>query len=388
MRRVAIVGVGLTKFGNLGNITTRELFYEASSKAIKDAGISFNDVDAIYFGNLDSSRFEHQCHTAAINASIVTNKQVPATRIEDACASGGVAVAHGFLSVAAGLHDTVLVVGAEKMTNLSTGDVTDVLATCADDILEVPHGITFPGLYALLARAHMNKYGTTEEQLAMVAVKNHKNALDNPYAQFHKEITLEKVMSSLMVADPLKLYDCSPISDGGAAIVITTLEKAKHMENVVPVEIVGVGQASDTIDLASRKSLTSIAASKVAAQRAYHMAGIHPSDIDIAEVHDCFTIAELINTEDLGFFKPGESGPAVEKGLTQRDGEIPINPSGGLKAKGHPIGASGVAQIVEITHQIRGTADKRQVSGVKYGLAHNMGGSGATAVVHILKEVS
>ncbi|MHA1686312.1 MAG: thiolase domain-containing protein [Candidatus Heimdallarchaeaceae archaeon] len=388
MRRVAITGVGLTKFGNLGDITTRELFYESSSNALKDAGLSFNDIDAIYFGNLDSSRFEHQCHTAAINASIATNRLIPATRVEDACASGGVAVAQGFLSIAAGIYDTVLVVGAEKMTNLPTGDVTDVLATCADDILEVPHGITFPGLYALMARAHMNTYGTTEEQLAMVAVKNHKNALDNPYAQFHKDITIEKVLSSLMVADPLKIYDCSPISDGGAAIVLTTLEKAQQIGNNTPVEIVGVGQASDTVDLASRKSLTSIQASKVAAERAYKMANIKPSDIDVAEVHDCFTIAEIINTEDLGFFNPGEGGYAVETGLTKRDGDVPVNPSGGLKAKGHPIGASGVAQIVELTHQIRGTAGKRQVSGVRYGLAHNMGGSGATAVVHILKEVN
>jgi len=387
MRRVAIIGVGQTKFGNLGEITTRELFLEASLNALKDAGLTTDDIDAIYFGNLDSSRFEHQCHTAAINASVLTNRSIPATRIENACASGGTALIQGYMSIAAGMFDTVLVVGAEKMTNVTTPEAIDVLATCADDITEVPHGITFPGLYALMARAHMAQFGTTEEQLALVAVKNHKNALDNPYAQFHKEITLEKALSSIMVADPLKLYDCSPISDGGAAVILMALDKTEQLDNVTPVEIVGVGQASDTIDLANRMSLTSIYATKLAAKRAYQMANIAANKIDIAEVHDCFTIAEIINTEDLGFFEPGKGAKAVEEGLTQRDGDIPINTSGGLKAKGHPIGATGVAQIIEITHQIRGTAGKRQVNGVNYGLAQNMGGSGATATVTILKGV-
>lgn len=272
------------------------------------------------------------------------------------------------------------------MTNLSTPEVTDVLGTCADNIFELPHGITFPGLYALMARAHMHKYGTTKEHLSMVAVKNHFNALKNPYAQFHKEITLEKAMNSVIVSDPLNLYDCSPITDGGAALILTTEEKIKNLD-VTPVEIVGVGQASDSISLANRKSLTSIEANKIASKRAYNMAEITPKNIDVAEVHDCFTIAEIITTEDLGFFEEGKGGKAVEEGITSIDGDLPINTDGGLKAKGHPIGATGVAQIIELVHQIRGTAGDRQLNGVKYGLAQNMGGSGATSVVHILKEV-
>ena len=262
MRKVAVVGVGQTKFGNLGEVTTRELFLEASLNALQDANLSSDDIDAIYFGNLDSSRFEHQCHTAAINASLLTSKSIPSTRIENACASGGTAFIYGYLGVASGMFDTVLIAGAEKMTNLTTGEAIDVLATCADDITEVPHGITFPGLYALMARAHMAQYGTTEEQMALVAVKNHKNAMDNPYAQFHKEITLEKALSSIMVADPLKLYDCSPISDGAAAVILMPLDEAIKIEGVTPVEVTGVGQASDIIDLASRRSLTSIHTTK------------------------------------------------------------------------------------------------------------------------------
>ncbi len=386
MKRIVIVGIGLTKFGKHESLSTRELFIEASSKALEDAGLAIDSIDSIYFGNLSSDRFEHQAHTAAINAELFSARNIPSTRVEDACASGGVALAQGFMAVQSGLADTVLVAGAEKMTNLSTPEVTDVLGTCADDLFEANHGITFPGLYALMARAHMHKYGTTKEQLSMVAVKNHKNALDNPYAQFHKEINLEKAMNSMMISDPLNLYDCSPITDGGAAIIITTLEKAKKMD-VTPVEIVGVGQASDTIALANRKSLTSIESTRIAAKRAYNMANITAKDIDIAEVHDCFTIAEIITTEDLGLFNKGEGGKAVENGITSRNGDLPVNTDGGLKAKGHPIGATGVAQIIELVHQIRGTAEKRQINGVKYGLAQNMGGSGATSTVHILSEV-
>ncbi|MHA1303821.1 MAG: thiolase domain-containing protein [Candidatus Heimdallarchaeaceae archaeon] len=387
MKRVAIIGVGLTKFGKHEDLTTRELFTEAANRALNDAGLSPNKIDGIYFGNLSSDRFEHQAHTAAINAENLATGNIPSTRVEDACASGGVAVVQAFLAIQSGMYDFVLVGGAEKMTNLSTPEVTDVLGTCADNIFELPHGITFPGLYALMARAHMHKYGTTREQLSMVAVKNHKNALDNPFAQFHKEISLEKAMNSMLIADPLNLYDCSPITDGGAALILTTLENAEKLD-VKPVEIVGVGQASDTISLANRTSLTSIEANKVAAKRAYNMAKISPENIDIAEVHDCFTIAEIINIEDLGFFEEGKGGEAVEEGLTSRTGDLPINTDGGLKAKGHPIGATGVAQIVELVHQLRGTAEKRQINGVKYGLAQNMGGSGATSTVHILKEVS
>ena len=385
-RRVAIVGVGLTKFGALGQVTSRELFTEAAFKAMQDAGAEHSDIDAIYVGNLSSDLFESQLHTGPIYPDYLGLKHIPSARVEGACASGGIALRTAVMAVASGMHDTVIAGGVEKMTNLPTSEVTQVLAYCSDGICEVPMGITFPGVFAMMARRHMHEYGTTEEDLAQVAVKNHDNGLLNPYAQFHKAITVEKVMNSVKVAEPLKLYDCSPITDGAAAVVVTAVENLDKFTGH-PVEILASVQASESMALQHRRDLTGFKTTRVAAERAYKMAGVGPKDIQIAEVHDCFTIAEVMAIEDLGFVPKGEGGKAVQEGITTRDGQLPVNTSGGLKAKGHPIGATGIAQAIEVVSQIRGEAGPRQVSDVELGLTQNLGGSGATIVVHILGKM-
>ncbi len=386
MRRVAIIGVGITKFGELWDRSLRSLGIEAGIKAVNDAGIEGKDIDALYIGSMSPGRFVRQEHMAPIVAeySGLVGRHIPATRVENACASGGTALRQGFLAVASGLHDIVVVGGAEKMTDVPGSLATDTLAMAADQEWEAFYGMTFPGLYALMARRHMYEYGTTKEQLAMVAVKNHENGALNPTAHFQKPITLETALNAQMIADPLGLFDCSPVSDGAAAVVLAPMEIAKKYTDT-PVEIIGSGQASDTIALHSREDITTTAATVEAARQAYKMAGIGPEDVDFAEVHDCFTINEIIATEDLGFFKKGEGGKAVEEGITRRDGSLPINVSGGLKAKGHPVGATGIAQAVEIVLQLRGEAGKRQLPDPEIGLTHNVGGSGATAVVHIFK---
>jgi acetyl-CoA acetyltransferase len=278
-----------------------------------------------------------------------------------------------------------MVGGVEKMTHRSTAEVTEYLAMASDYPFEQWNGITFPGLYALMATAHMHDYGTTEKQLAMVAVKNHYHGSMNPKAQMQKEITLEAALSSRAVAWPLKLYDCSLITDGASCLIITKPELAKkYTDN--PVHIIGSGQASDTIGLYERKSFTSLCAAKIAAKQAYEMAEIKPEEVEVAEVHDCFTIAEIIAYEDLGFCKAGEGGSLVEKGETRLGGRIPVNTSGGLKAKGHPVGATGTGQAYEIYLQLTGQADRRQVKDAEIGLTHNVGGSGATATVHVYQR--
>jgi acetyl-CoA C-acetyltransferase len=278
-----------------------------------------------------------------------------------------------------------MVGGGEKMTHRPTAEVTEYLAMASDYPFEQWNGMTFPGLYALMATAHMHQYGTTERHLAMIAVKNHYHGSLNPKAHMQKEITLEIALSSRVVAWPLKLYDCSLITDGASCIILTTPELARRFTDM-PVDIVGSGQASDTIGLYERKSLTSIAAAKVAAKKAYEMAKVSSENVDVAEVHDCFTIAELIAYEDLAFCKPGQGGSLIEKGETKLGGRMPVNTSGGLKAKGHPVGATGTAQAYEIYLQLTGQADKRQVKEAEVGLTHNVGGSGATATVHIYRR--
>jgi acetyl-CoA C-acetyltransferase len=275
------------------------------------------------------------------------------------------------------------------MTDVDGADATYALGTAADQEWEGFHGITFPGLYAMMARTHMEKYGTTIEQLAAVAVKNHANGLLNPHAQYHLKVTVEDVLESTMVADPLHLLDCSPVTDGAAALVLTTVDRARELagERAI-IKIIGSGLATDTITLANRPDLTELGAVRKAAERAYEMAGKTPDEIHVVEVHDCFTIAEIMATEAIGLFDPGFGASAVEDGLTSLQGKIPVNPSGGLKSKGHPVGASGVAQVAEIVTQLRGEAGQRQVEGAKVGLAQNMGGSGGSSIVHILEVAS
>ncbi len=375
----------MSKFGELWDYNLRDLVVQAGVRAIEDANLEGSEIEALYGGTMASGRLLGQEHISALIADAMGLNPIPATRVEGACASGGLAFRNAYLSIASGAHDVVVVGGVEKMTDASTAEAVTALGGAGDQEWELLQGATFPGLYALMARRHMHEYGTTEEMLASVAVKNHANAMHNPYAQFHSKITIDDVLKSKKVADPLKVLDCSPITDGAAAVVLMSLDKAKeHTDNYV--EVVASAQASDTLALHSRESLTGIKATRVAAEKAYKMAGVGPEKIDVAEVHDCFTIAEIMAIEDLGFFKKGEGGKASLEGETQIGGKVAVNTSGGLKAAGHPVGATGVKQIAEITWQLRGQAEGRQVDNPEYGLTHNVGGSGATAVIHILKR--
>jgi acetyl-CoA C-acetyltransferase len=385
MRRVAIVGAAMTKFGEDWERGFRDMIAEAGVKAIEDANMSGKEIDAIYGGTMAAGRLIGQEHITALIADYMGLNPIPATRVEAACASGGVALRTGYLAVGSGLHDIVVVGGVEKMTDVPVGDAAVALGGAGDQEWELFMGATFPALYAFIARRHMYEFGTTEEQMAMVAVKNHSNASKNPYAHFQNVISVRDVMKSKKVASPLKLYDCSPITDGAAALVLAPLEKARKYIDT-PVEIIASSQASDTLALHHRKSLTTLNATVEAARKAYNMAGMKPNDIDVCEVHDCFTIAEIIAYEDLGFVKKGKGGRAIEDGETALDGRIPVNTSGGLKGCGHPVGATGVKQAVEITWQLRGEAKNRQVNGAEIGLTHNVGGSGATCVVSIMRR--
>lgn len=383
MRDVAIIGVGLMKWGELWKKPLRDIFVEAALNAIDDANV--DKLDSMYIGCMSGGLFVGQEHLGSMLADYLGQKNIPAARVESACASGGLAVKLGYLEVASGMSNIVLAGGVEKMTDVDGSGATAALATAADQEYEVYNGATFPGLYAMIARAHMDKYKTTREQLAKVAVKNHKNGANNPYAQFQMNITVNDVVNSVMVADPLRILDCSPITDGAAALIMCDLETAKKISKKPLVKIIGIGHATDTIALHSRKDLTTLDSTVKAAEQAYKMADVKPKDINVAEVHDCFTIAEIVVSEDLGFFEKGEGGCAVADGRTEIEGEIPINPSGGLKSKGHPVGATGVAQVAEIVKQLRGEADKRQVKNARIGLTQNMGGSGGSSIIHILK---
>jgi len=388
MREVAVIGIGMTEFGELWNRSFRDLVAEAGMHAIIDAGIEGDEIDAMFIGGMSSGRFIGQEHVGSLAVEVagLEDLHIPSIRVEAACASGGVAMHQGYLAVASGMYDVVVVGGAEKMTDVVGAEATNILASAADREWESFFGATFPGLYALMARHHMKKYGTTPEQLASVAVKNHYNGSLNPKAQFRRRISIEDVLRSPMVAEPLHLLDCSPITDGAAATILAPLEKAKEYTDKI-VKISASVVATDTLSLHRRKSFDSIPAAYHAAQRAYKMAGVEPKDIDLAEVHDCFTIAEIMAIEDLGFVERGKGGKATEDGLTAIDGEIPINTSGGLKSKGHPVGATGVAQVNEIVMQLRGEAGDRQVKDARIGLTHNVGGSGGTAAIHILEVV-
>ncbi|MDF1531965.1 MAG: thiolase domain-containing protein [Methanosarcinales archaeon] len=388
MRDVAIIGIGCTNFGELWDRSFRDLFVEAGVIAIEDAGIQGEEIDSMYVGNMSGGRFVEQEHIGSLiadYAGLASNLHVPATRVEAACASGGLALRQAILSVASGHDNIVVAAGAEKMTDVGMDTATDALAAAADREWEGIMGATFPGLYAMIARLHMHTYGTTSEQLAAASVKNHHNGTMNPIAQFKNEISIDTVLNSNMVADPLHMFDCSPISDGASAVVVAAADIAKKYTDT-PVYVKATTQASGTISLHDRVDITTLDATVAAGQRAYKMARMTPDDIDMVEVHDCFSIAEICAIEDLGFFRKGDGGRATEAGDTAIGGRIPVNTSGGLKACGHPVGATGIKQAVEITQQLRGTAGKRQVDGAEVGMTHNVGGSGGTAVVHILSR--
>jgi len=412
-RRTAIVGVGSSKFGTFKHKLGRELFTEAFLEMLDSAerGLDIKDIEALYLGNAAGIAFEGQGHLAPIIADQIGLVNKPATRIEGACASGGLALREGVIAIASGLYDVVLVGGVEKMSDLPTAEVTDVLATFSDTPYESRVGITFPGAYALIATAYMNKYNLTEEQLMAVSIKNHKNGALNPKAQFNRSIKdimtdrliklkekggplpnwcqeldfLKDPTANPMVSWPLRLFDCSPITDGACCVLLVAEHLARSFTET-PVYITGTGQASDC-SLHGRADLSTLSATKEAARQAYEMAGVRPEDIKMAEVHDCFTIAEIVATEDIGFLKAGEGGRAAEQGLTARNGPKPVNPSGGLKSKGHPVGASGVAQVAEIWHQMRGEAGARQIDkDIDLALTHNMGAHGSTCVAHIYER--
>jgi acetyl-CoA C-acetyltransferase len=375
--RIKIIGTGLTKFGELWDKSLLDLSLDASSQAILESGLQKKDIEAVFVGNMLSSKTEGQDQLGALVASQLGIKG-GSFRIEAACASGGLAVHLAIQSLLAGTYKNVLVVGAEKMTDASTSEIATALMGAGGEN-ERKAGLTFPALYALMAKMHMSKYGTTRKHLAKVSVKNHYHASLNKLAQFPFEITEEKVLESPIISSPFTLFDASPITDGAGAVVLSSADTEKG------VYISGSAVATDTVDLASRKSLLELAATKEASQKALNLAGVNISDIKVAEVHDCFTIAEILAMEDLGFCQKGEGGKFVEQGHTKLGGKLPVNTSGGLKACGHPVGATGLKQIIEVAHQLQNRAGTRQVKGANLGLTHNVGGSGATVVVHILQ---
>lgn len=387
MRSVSIIGIGCTKFGERWDDSLRDLVVETGIAAIEDAGVSGEDISALFVGNMSGGRFVEQEHIGALIADYagLSRLHIPSTRVEAACASGGLALRQAVLAVASGYNDIVIAAGVEKMTDVSSGVAADALAAAADREWECFFGATFPALYAMMARLHMRRYGTTVEQLASVAVKNHHHGAMNPIAQYRMDVSLDDVLRSPMVADPLHIMDCSPISDGAAAVVLAPTDIARKYTDT-PIKILASAQASDTLALHDRRDITTLDSTVAAAKSAFAQSKLELVDIDLAEVHDCFTIGEILAIEDLGFFPKGRGGPATEEGLTAIGGKIPINPSGGLKACGHPVGATGIKQAYEISLHLRGEAGARQVEGAEIGLAHNVGGSGGTALVHILSR--
>ena len=385
MTNPRVAGVGLTHFGSHPERTSRDLFAEAGLAALDDSGVERDDVESVYYGNFMGSLSEHQGHMGPLAAEAV-GLTVPATRYESACASAGVALREAVKSVRNGEEDVVLVGGAERMNNLGTARTTEALAIAADDLYEVKAGVTFPGAYAIMADAYFTEFGGSSEDLAYIAVKNHANAVPNEHAQFQREITVEQALDSPMIAEPLSLYDACPITDGASAVVLTSPEYAQEHDLDAGVEITGTGQGGDNMALQDRRSLCETPAAIDAADEAYADAGLDAGDVDVAEVHDCFTIAEVLALESLGIFEPGEGISAAREGLTTRDGDIPVNLSGGLKAKGHPVGATGTSQVAEMTRLLRGDhPNSDYVSDARVGVTHNAGGTVASAVVHILE---
>ncbi len=387
MREVAIIGVGCTKFGELWESSFRSLITQAGLAAVKDAGISGDDIDAMYVGSMSAGRFIGQEHIGALvldEAGLAQNN-IPATRVEAADASGGVALRQGFLAVASGASDVVVVGGVEKMTDVGDAEQTNVLSSALDQEWESFFGATLPSAYGMMARRHMHEFGTTPAQLAAVSAKNHAHGALNKNAAYPFKITPEQVLKSPFIADPLRLLDCAANADGAAAVVLCAAERAEEF-TAKPVTIAASAQASDALALHERESFTTLAATTRAAQTAYKIAGITPRDVDVAEVHDSYTIGEILAIEDLGFLPKGQGQFAAEKGVTSRGGEIPVNTSGGLKARGNPPGASGLAQASEIVLQLRGDAGERQVADAQVGLTQNVGGTGATVVVHVLRR--
>jgi acetyl-CoA C-acetyltransferase len=385
-REVAIISAVSTKFGEHWNKGLKELAWEAGVKAVEEAGISGKDIEYMTVGNMSGGMFVGQEHIGALIADFLGLNPIPSVRVEAACSSGGSAFFEGYIAVLSGLFDIVAVGGVEKMTDVGPNMATNALAGAMDTEWEAYFGATFPGLYALMATRYMYEYNVKQDTLAKVAVKNHYHGSMNPLAHFRNIITEEEALTAPVVAEPLRRYDCSPISDGAACIIMAPLEVAKKYTDT-PIIVRTSVQATDTLSLLKRRDICTLDATVSAARKAFKFTGLDRKDIDVVEVHDCFTIAELLAVEDLGFVKKGKAKKLYDENQTYVDGKLPVNTDGGLKAAGHPVGATGVKQIVELVKQLRGTAEKgRQVQGAEIGLAHNVGGSGATAVVSILSR--
>ena len=385
MVRAAVVGAGMTTFG-VHDTPMQELFGEAAFEALDDAGVPPGEIDALYFGNAMGGSTENETHLGPKVASHIGMAGIPVQRFEDACATSSNAFKNAVEAVEAGIHDIVLVGGAERCTpetGKDTAAMTRIFASASHRQYEQPTGLTFPGVFALLTKRHMHEHGTTEEDLAAVAVKNHANGRLNPRAHFGKETTVDEVLEGPVLADPFRLMDCCPFSDGASAVVVVSDDLADSFD--APVDVTGVGHATDVVPIADKADLSATQAARDAASEAYAQADIAADDADFAEVHDCFTGAEILASEAIGFAPDGEGGTYATEGRTALDGDRPINPSGGLKAKGHPIGATGTAQIVELTEQIRGTVGERQIPDANVGVAHNLGGDAATTVVSVLE---
>lgn len=386
MRQVAVLGVGMTKFG-ISEKTNLEMFAEAGLDAITRSNIEPKDIEALYFGNCLGGFEEGQLHMAPFaHAELGLPLSAPATRFESACATATVAIRHAALLVAAGVYDLVLAGGTERATTMGTPFATRTFAMASQAQHECPAGITFPGVFAMATHMYSSKYGIPLKELkkhmAEVAVKNHYHGAMNPKAHFQKEIDVQTVLGSMMVADPLQLFDCCPFSDGAAAVVIAEANKARELVDK-PVFIAGMGQASCG-PLYLQKDITRVRAREEAIRQAYSQAGIGPGDVDVAELHDCFTIAEIMAIEGFGFYESGKGYDAASRGETRLGGKVVVNPSGGLKAKGHPIGATGAAQVTEIVEQLREESGARQVEGARVGLVDTLGGDLGTVCNIIL----
>ena len=384
MEKVCVLGAGSTKYGKLDDSIV-DIALQASVSAIESAGIEPKEIQAGYISNVFGVA-DKQVHLGPVVMSNLGISEKPSLSIESACGSGSVSFREAFANVAAGFYDAVLVTGVEKVKHTGTEWTTTYFSYCSDFFYEGQAGVSFPGLFASMARAYIHEFNATEEDLARVAVKNHDNGLLNPKAHLRKKITIDDVMNSAVVASPLKLYDCCPFSDGASAVILCSQNFAKEHGGDY-IDVIGSGRGGSPAALQGRDHLTTIPSTKIATESAYKMAGITAKDVDFAEVHDCFTIAEVVDTEDLGFFEKGKGVEAVREDRTKLNGQISINPSGGLKSKGHPIGATGVGQVVEVYDQLTGNADERTVKNAKIGLTHNFGATGASCAVHIFQSV-
>ena len=394
MRKVAILGVGMIPFGRRDEDSLLDMLSYAALNAMDDAGIGDRPIDAVYVGNMAAGLFNHQASIASALVDRINLLPAAADSVENGPASGGSALKNGVLAVASGYYDWVLVVGGEKMREVIGPRATDIVAAMTHPQAEYIYGATLPSMAGLFARLYMKEYGVTAKHLAKVAIKNHRNGLLNPYAHIHAKITMEGILTSPhsvvnnpIVADPIRLYDCCPVSDGAAACLLCPAEMVKEFKKP-EVVVAGLGQATDTHTLQERENPTDLKAVRIAAQKAFEMAQLTPKDIDVAELHDAFTILEIAESEHAGFFKKGEGAKALDEGQTEIGGTLPINPSGGLKARGHPLGATGVAQVIELVWQLRGEAGERQVKGAEKGFSLNFGGFGNNVVAFVLRRES